>query len=181
MRKTSFTPLDYSENAVDENLLRTKLGDKLKDLTRDSGQVVLHVARENLLDVARTLKEDSELDFSYFTDITAADRSRFAEYDTDERFQLIVILFSLKLKKRVRIKVLLPEDDPSVDSLTPLFKGADWTERETYEMYGITFKGHPNLKRLLTPEYMKYFPLRKDYPMQGRGERDNFPRYEEIR
>jgi len=181
MQKTSFTPLDYTENAVDEALLRSKLGDKLIDVTRDSGQVVLHIARENLLAAVKILKEDPELDFSYFSDITAADLSRFPEYDPDKRFQLIVILFSLASKKRIRIKVMLPEDDASIDSLTAHFEGANWTERECFEMFGITFKGHPNLKRLLTPEYMKYFPLRKDYPMQGRGERDNFPRYEEIK
>jgi NADH-quinone oxidoreductase subunit C len=181
MSKTDFKPLAYAENDISEALVAQKLGRALVAQRRESGQLVLEVNRDNLLDAAQLLRDDPELAFDMLTDITAADLSEKHDYEPERRFQLIVILYSTVHKKRIRLKVFLSEKDPTVHSLYPVFKGADFTEREVFEMFGIRFRGHPNLKRLLTPEYMKDFPLRKDYPVTGKGERDNFPRYEEIR
>ncbi|MCK6439920.1 MAG: NADH-quinone oxidoreductase subunit C, partial [Planctomycetes bacterium] len=102
------------------------------------------------------------------------------DFDPDKRFMVVAVLYSIEHKRRIRLKTYVPEDDCRCPSLTGIFDGAHITEREAYDMFGIRFDGHPNLKRLLTPEYMKYHPLRKDYPVTGRGERDNFPQYEEI-
>lgn len=180
MTKRSFTALSYAENGCDEGLLRQKLGSRLLALEYDAGQPVLRVTRESLLDVIRTLKEDPALAFDYFTDLTAADLSRRTDFEPERRFQVVIVLYSLSHKRRIRVKVSVPEADPRCPSIYGYFKGASFTEREAYEMFGIKFEGHPNLIRLLTPEYMKSFPLRKEYPMTGKGERDNFPRYEEI-
>jgi len=74
----------------------------------------------------------------------------------------------------------VPEQDPTCPSAAPIYKGAAWVEREVYDMFGIVFTGHPDLRRVLTPDYYEYHPLRKDYPLTGKGERDNFVRAEEL-
>ena len=176
----TFQPLTYSENAIDERAITQKLGARVVRLSFDSAQPVLEVTRENLLSVVGTLKSDPELAYNFFTDLTCADLSEKPSFDTEKRFQVIIILYSLTHKRRIRLRVFVPEDDPRCPSLTPLFAGADLTERKAHEMFGVKFEGHPNLIRLLTPSYMKDYPLRKEYPVTGKGERDNFPRYEEI-
>ena len=77
--------------------------------------------------------------------------------------------------QRVWVKTMLNDPDPAIASVYPLWKGADWLEREVFDMYGIRFEGHPDLRRILMPEQFTSFPLRKDYPLRGRGERHNFP------
>ena len=78
-------------------------------------------------------------------------------------------------KHRVRLYCGAPEEDPIVDSLVGVWAGANWFEREAYDLYGVRFKGHPDLRRILMPDEFTSFPLRKDYPLRGRGERHNFP------
>ena len=180
MAKPDFTPITHKEDEINENLLRLRLGDKIARIVHDSGQPVLDVARENLVEVARTLRDEPELSYNYFTDITAADLYQRPDFEPERRFQVMVTLYSLTHKRRIRLRVFVPESDPKCPSLTAIFSGANITEREAHEMFGITFEGHPNLIRLLTPEYMKDYPLRKEYPVTGKGERDNFPQYEEI-
>ena len=85
------------------------------------------------------------------------------------------LLLNIATGERVIVKTFLNEPDLSVASVFPLWQGADWMEREVYDMYGITFVGHPDLRRILMPEEFTSFPLRKDYPLRGRGERHNFP------
>ncbi|MCA8938574.1 MAG: NADH-quinone oxidoreductase subunit C [Planctomycetes bacterium] len=180
MARESFDAIDYAENGIDEGLLKAKLAAFNVTLKRDAKQMVVVAPREHYFECVKTLRDDPELAFDYFTDLTAADLSELPDFEPERRFQVVLVIYSLKSKQRIRVKVLVGEEDCKVASVSELFAGANWTEREAYEMFGIHFEGHPNLKRLLTPEYMQYFPLRKDYPMQGRGERDNFPQYEEI-
>lgn len=180
MAKREFSALDYAENAVDEALIRQKLGKLVLRYSLDAKQPVVTIARESLPEVARTLRDDPALKFDMFTDLTAADLSQTSDFEPERRFHVIVILYSTVHKRRIRLKTYIPEADPRCPSIFGVFKGASFTEREAYEMFGIKFEGHPNLIRLLTPEYMKDYPLRKEYPMTGKGERDNFPRYEEI-
>lgn len=176
-----FDALSYDENAIDETLVKERLGDRLAILSFDSKQPVLTIKAEDWRDAVQIMRDDEGLKYDYFTDITCADLSRRPDYEPERRFQVVCILFSTKTRRRVRLKTFVSELEPTLDSLHPVFKGALWTEREVYEMFGITFNDHPELKRLLTPEYMEHYPLRKEYPMQGKGERDNFPRYEEIK
>src|SRR6267142_952286 len=98
-------------------------------------------------------------------------------YDTvlKERFGVVYVLLNTQTGERVVVKTHVNEPDLTLPSAFPLWKGADWLEREVYDMYGIIFDGHPDLRRILMPEAFTSYPLRKDYPLRGRGERHNFP------
>ena len=161
---------------------------------RGDATVVVH--RDVLLDVARTLKEDTAFQMNLLVDVTAVDFSCFARRPSPaffvssgvavgprleipdrerwpapsgpERFAVVYHFFSLRLKHRLRLEVLLHEDDADIDSLTPLWAAADWLEREVWDMFGIRFRGHPNLKRILMYDEFAGHPLRKDYPVNKR-------------
>jgi NADH-quinone oxidoreductase subunit C len=113
-------------------------------------------------------------------DITAVDNMRREDFEPERRFTVIYIVYSVPNRKRVRIEADVPETDPRIPTAAGVYKGAGWVEREVYDMFGIEFEGHPDLRRVLLPDYYEHFPLRKDYPLTGRGERDNFVRAEEL-
>jgi NADH-quinone oxidoreductase subunit C len=92
------------------------------------------------------------------------------------RFEVHYVLLNQETHERVVLKVGVNDPNPSIPSAQPLWMGADWMEREVFDMYGIKFEGHPDLRRILMPDEFAAFPLRKDYPLRGRGERHNFPR-----
>ena len=120
--------------------------------------------------VARFLKETPELDFNFLMDATAVDFLFFAggRVQKEYRFEVVYHFFSLKNNHRLRVKVQLDEKDPQVDTLSELWPSANWYEREVWDMYGIRFKGHPNLKRILMYEEFQGHALRKDYPFNKR-------------
>src|SRR5438874_7087362 len=117
------------------------------------------------------LKE--ECGFDMLAELTAVDYLRYP--DARDRFGVIYVLLNTKSGERVYVKTFLNEPDLTLPSAFPLWRGADWLEREVYDMFGIIFEGHPDLRRILMPEGFTAFPLRKDYPLRGRGERHNFP------
>ena len=127
-------------------------------------------------DLIRFLKEDAELAFTQFIDLTAVDYLRYP-VPQPERYAIVYTLMSAKLGVKVQVKAFVEDAEPRLPSVTSLFAGADWTEREVWDLYGIEFLGHPNLKRILMPDDYEGYPLRKDYPLKGRGERGNFPVY----
>jgi NADH/F420H2 dehydrogenase subunit C len=170
-----------AENDLDLELLKRKLADKLLKLEVSfADQVVLHVARENVIAALRILHDDPELSFKMLTDITAVDNLKREDFEPAKRFKVVHIVYSLEHHKRVRLEAFVPEQDPTCPSAHSIYKGAAWIEREAYDMFGIRFSGHPDLRRVLTPDYYEYHPLRKDYPLAGKGERDNFVRSEEL-
>ena len=124
------------------------------------GDLSISVKRENIKDVLRTLKTDPEFDFKMLLDVTAMDYLS----ERDKRYDVVYHLLSLSNKHRVRIKAQVPGDDPSIDSVVDVWKGADWSEREAYDMFGIQFKGHPDLRRILTHSQFQGHPLRRDFP-----------------
>ena len=126
------------------------------------GQLALTIAPALLRDICEVLRRDAELSFDFLTDITAVDR-----YPGEPRFEVVYHLRSMKTRERLRLKAPLPGDDPRLDSLVGLWPGADMLEREVYDLFGIRFTGHPNLRRLLMPDDWEGHPLRKDYPMEG--------------
>lgn len=134
-------------------------------------QVYVTVRKDRIVEVLRFLKEDERFLYDYLADVTAVDYLRVPRR---ERFEVVYQLYSHKYNRRFRIKALVPEQDPTVDSVVPLYRTANWLEREVYDMFGITFKGHPNLVRILMPDYYHGHPLRKDYPLKGQGERESF-------
>ncbi len=95
--------------------------------------------------------------------------------DAEDRFGLVYLLANTETNEQLTLRTFVNEPEPSVPSAVPLWPGANWMEREVYDMFGIRFAGHPDLRRILMPEEFTAFPLRKDYPLQGRGERHNFP------
>jgi len=149
------------------------LTDRFSDITtsefRDETRVV--VPRTSIYDALSFLKQSRGFDF--LTDITCVDYLNYR--DADDRFGLVYLLASTLSNERITLRVFLNEPQLVVPSAVPLWAGADWMEREVWDMFGIRFEGHPDLRRILMPEEFTAFPLRKDYPLQGRGERHNFP------
>ncbi len=135
------------------------------------GQTRVVVARDQLLEAMRLLR--AELRFDLLVDVTCVDYLNYR--DAANRFGLVYLLASTDTNERLTIRVYLNEPQLTVPSVIGLWKGADWLEREVFDMYGIVFDGHPDLRRILMPEEFTAYPLRKDYPLQGRGERHNFP------
>ncbi len=133
------------------------------------GMLSILVDKQELVELVRFLKEDEALSFDYLTDLTGVD---YLKQEREPRFEVVYHLYSFKNNHRVRLKVGVPEEDMSVPSMTQFWKAANWLEREAFEMFGFKFEGHPDLRRLLTPDLFDGFPLRKDYPLRGRGERD---------
>lgn len=129
------------------------------------GQKVVHVGVGNYVQVVSALKGDG---FSYCSDLCAVDYLTHAgrslpEGVAPERFEVVVSLLSMEGRERIRVRAQVPEEDPSIDSLFRLFPGSEAMEREAYDMFGIRFRGHPDMTRILMPEDWEGHPLRKDY------------------
>jgi NADH-quinone oxidoreductase subunit C len=143
---------------------------RLADLTPDgvSGQVesvdglTLIVPRERLLAVGQALRDDPDLAFIHCSDVTAVD---YLDQGREPRFDLVYHLLSRALKRRIRLRVPLDEDEPIVPSVTGIWPTANWLERETNDMFGIGFAGHPDPRRILLPDDFEGHPLRKDFPL----------------
>jgi len=129
-------------------------------LSEFRGETTVRLPREKLLDACRHLK--TECSFDLLTDIAGVDN-----YGENPRFEVVYHLYSLTHRCWLRLKVAVPEDDLQVDSVTVLWRTADWHEREAFDMYGIRFRNHPNLKRILMWDGYPYYPLRKDFPLAG--------------
>ncbi len=136
---------------------------------RDNRRVV--VKPDRLYAFLECLK--GECSFDMLAELTAVDYLNYP--DARDRFGVVYVLLNTKTGERVFVKTYLNEPELTLPSAFPLWKGADWLEREVYDMYGIVFDGHPDLRRILMPEEFTSYPLRKDYPLRGRGERHNFP------
>jgi NADH-quinone oxidoreductase subunit C len=149
--------------------LKRRFGELQKSQFRGQARIV--VSRERLLELLAELKRGHG--FDYLVDITCVD---FLTYrGARDRFGLVYLLANTATNERLTVRTLLNEPDLTVPSVVPLWEGANWMEREVYDMFGIVFEGHPDLRRILMPEEFTAYPLRKDYPLQGRGERHNFP------
>lgn len=125
-------------------------------------ELTVEVPPALLRSVCEFLKTDSDLAFDFLADLTCVD-----SYPLEPRFQVVYHLLSLKTRARLRLKVRLPGTDPRADSVTGLWSAANWFEREVFDLFGVHFSGHPNLRRLLMPEDWEGHPLRKDYPVEG--------------
>lgn len=144
------------------NGLKDKFFSEIVDVVEFRDQVSVSVKREKLLDICRYLYDDPDMHMDYLSDLCGVDYP-----DRKYRFEVVYNLYSLKYRHRIRIKALLPADDPVVESVVPVWSGANWHEREACDMYGIIFNGHPDLRRILLPEDWEGYPLRKDYPLKG--------------
>jgi len=142
------------------------------EVARD-GETVVFVARERLLDAMRWLKATPGQEFDYLVDVTAVEFR-----DRERPLEVVYFLRSLQRKVDLRVKVELPaSEELAVDSVWSLWRGADWLEREVFDMFGVSFRGHPDLRRILMWEtYAEGYPLRKSFPLRGR-----FSRSEQVR
>jgi NADH-quinone oxidoreductase subunit C len=136
---------------------------------RDNVRVT--VPAKSVLDVLQALKEKHGFDM--LVDLTAVDYLYYP--DATDRYAVVYLLLNVASGERLIVKTMLNDNHLRLPSVVPLWTGADWMEREAYDMYGIRFDGHPNLMRILMPQEFSAHPLRKDYPLRGRGERHNFP------
>ncbi len=144
--------------------LREQFGDVVVDVVRFRDETTIHVKPVYWRQVCDYLRTHDELSFSMLLDLTALDMLRLR---TTPRFDVVAQLYSLKNRVRLRMKAGV-NDGESVPSLVPVWNGANWLEREAYDMFGIVFEDHPNLKRMLLPDdWDEGFPLRKDYPLRG--------------
>jgi NADH-quinone oxidoreductase subunit C len=141
------------------------------EVSRFRDNVRFDVAPETLFEALAFLKNDCGFDM--LVDITGVD---LLEYPgARHRFRIVYPIANTATAERLVVRVHVDEPDLTLPSAFPLWHGADWMEREVFDMFGVRFEGHPNLKRILMPEEFTSFPLRKDYPLKGRGERHNFP------
>lgn len=129
-----------------------------------AGELTWFVPRERIVEVCRHLREDEGLKFNYLHDVTAVDQLNAGQ---KPRFEVVYHLYSVGHYHRIRLKALVPEEDPRIDSVISIWSGADYAEREVYDLFGIEFEGHPDLKRILMPEDWQGHPLRKDFPLGG--------------
>ena len=129
------------------------------------------VSRDELFAALKLLRD--QRGFDLLVDITCVDYLNYR--DAEDRFGLVYLLANTQTNERITVRTFVNEPDLVVPSAVPLWAGANWLEREVWDMFGIRFDGHPDLRRILLPDEFVAFPLRKDYPLQGRGERHNFP------
>lgn len=150
--------------------LKAALGDALTTSRfRDNVRAV--VPADRLFDALRLLRE--QLGFDFLCDVAGVDYLGYP--DATDRYGVVYALTNTATGERLFVKTFVNDPDPELPSAYPLWKGADWMEREVFDMFGIRFTGHPDLRRILMPEAFVDHPLRKDYPLRGQGERHNLP------
>ena len=144
------------------NKLKEKFPSIQFEISDYKNELTVKFDKKFIVEVCEFLKSDSELEFSLCPDVTAVDWAT-----RKNRFTVVYNIFSLKHDFRLRLKCDVDESDCSIDSVSSVWKSADWQERETFDMYGIKFNNHPDLRRMYMPEEFEYYPLRKDFPLMG--------------
>ena len=135
-------------------------------------QMCVCIPPDRLLEVMRFLHDDKRCLFEQLCDLTCVDYLNFPK--ARDRYGVTYSLLSVSKGHRLWAKCFVNDPDPAVPSVVPIWNGANWCEREVWDMFGVKFEGHPDLRRILTWEGFKAHPLRKDYPLRGRGEREDF-------
>ena len=136
------------------------LGGKIKERIEFRGETTFVIERADIREIAKYCQE--ELSFDYLLDISSVDN-----FGSEPRFEVVYELYSLSTKTHVRLKLSVSEDDPTVDTVSDIWPTADWHEREVWDMMGLRFNNHPDLRRILMWDGYPYFPLRKEFPLEG--------------
>lgn len=144
-------------------LTKNKFGEAILDVTQRLGETSIFIKRESIVDACLFLRDTEEFRFDLLSDIAGVDRG----IEEDPRFEVNYHLTSLPKRMRIRLKVRVSEEDCNVPSVTKVWPTADWLEREVFDLVGIRFEGHPNLRKILTPDDLEGHPLRKDFPLRG--------------
>jgi NADH-quinone oxidoreductase subunit C len=142
--------------------LKDKFGSVNFEFSEFRDELTVLFDKKNVVEVCRFLKDDNELQFKLCEDVTAIDWAR-----SKNRFTVVYHIYSIKNGFRLALKADVDESGCSIDSVSSVWKTANWEERETYDMYGIIFNNHPDLRRMYMPEEFEYYPLRKDFPLMG--------------
>ncbi len=145
-----------------ESKLRNKFLQAILEVSEFRGDLTFLVDKNSIVEICKFLRDDEELSFDLLVDLCGVDRAK-----RKDRFEVVYHLVSLKNKFRLRLKTRVDEKDCEVESVTSVYPTANWHERETYDMFGIIFKNHPDLRRMYMPEEFEYYPLRKDFPLMG--------------
>jgi NADH-quinone oxidoreductase subunit C len=143
--------------------LRRAHPESVREVVDAFGETTINVPRESVVDACRFFKDTPGLEFNLLSDICGVDRGP----EEDPRFEVNYQLFSTTRHHRLRLKVLLAEDDAKVPTVTTVWRTANWHERETFDMFGVRFEGHPDLRRILLPDDWQGHALRKDFPLRG--------------
>jgi len=142
--------------------LKAKFPNSIAEEAEFRGELTVVVPHEQIVEICHFLKEDDELQFNLLADLCGIDM-----YTPTKRFGVVYNLYSFKNKYRMRIKIFVEEASPRVPTVTGVWGTANWHERETFDMFGIIFEGHPDLRRMYMPDEFEYHPLRKDFPLMG--------------
>lgn len=148
---------------ADASLIRTQFADSIQEIIEAIGELTVIAKREGLVELMTWLRDEPSLRFNYLSDIGGVDLGEFAA----PRFAIAYQLYSLEHNHRLRVKVFLEEEDAHLPTMWNVWKAANWLEREIYDMFGVVFDGHPDLRRILMPADYEGYPLRKDFPLKG--------------
>lgn len=157
--------VDYRKlQEVLRNKMKEYFGDKILEVRYSHGDLMMTVERDVIVDVCTRLRDDADFAFDFCSYITAVDYSALGR---TPRFEVIYQLTSLTRTHRLRVKAAVPEDDPTIDTVEGVWPAANWMEREAFDMFGIIFRNHTDLRRILLPEDWEGYPLRKEFPAGG--------------
>lgn len=152
--------------AAEDNLtirkLRQQFLDEIVEVSTFRDELTVWIRPSALIPICRFLRDNEEMQYNFLMDVTSVDYQ-----DQEERFAVVYHLYSRQYNRRLRLKVRVGGNPPYIDSVTPLWNSANWSEREVYDLMGIHFRGHPDLRRILLPDDWEGHPLRKDYPLKG--------------
>jgi NADH-quinone oxidoreductase subunit C len=157
------TQLANANSSVVVEQLRTWKPQAVSQVVEYRGETTIIVPRELLRATAQHCKENPALNFNLLSDATCVDR-----FPVEPRLELNYHLVSLPRRDRIRLRTSVSSQHPVVDSLVPVWPGANWLEREIFDLFGIRFEGHPDLRRILLPDGFEGFPLRRDFPTEGK-------------
>ncbi len=161
------TPWPQEANDADLHRLQERLGDKVEEIFEQAGELTCQVSKDAILEALQLCRDDAALNYEMLADETAT----HYPVATNFTFSVVYHLTSISRRKRLRLRILIPEGF-SPESACAVYPGANWMEREVYDMLGIRFVNHPDMTRILCPEDWEGYPLRKDYPVVGWGQRD---------
>ncbi|MGM0546860.1 MAG: NADH-quinone oxidoreductase subunit C [Bacteroidota bacterium] len=146
------------QNTVDK--LAEHFSDSFIEVYQSTGDTFIRVEADNIVEICKYLK--NELHYIYLSDIFGIDR-----FTSEDRFEVVYNLVSLRDREKLFVKVRLPEENPVMESVTDVWKSASWMEREVYDMFGVKFNNHPDFRRIYMPEDYEYYPMRKEFPLLG--------------
>ena len=173
--RMTLQPAGLAPNDIAEKI-KEKFADQVVEVVEFRDQVSVIVKRDQILSILKFLHDDPLLSLDHLQDLTAVDYIKKKEI----RFEVVYNLYSIRHRHKIRLRAQVPENDTKIDSVVPIWSGANWHERECYDMFGITFTGHPDLRRILMPEDWEGFPLRKDYPLKGPEFDKDWPGFTDV-